>query len=273
MEPVERVKGEEQEDGADEEKNEEKEGAHEGKSKDTDVTLHPLAHYAACDTRSRDKWSGWSLKDGSGWHADTDGRPLLSPAATPRPSGVVGNYTEFDGAGATTYRDGTAASTLYLPPYANNPLQSTTDSYDSSSSTAFKKDGIRYTDSDIVAYLSHLESTLAAKDEEIALVRSRLKQVEADWDEALFAKKIVEDDLVEVRERVARKVKRVEEKMEKKVEEMEREIEALRFKLAGGFGESGERIKGDGEGDGAFSFSFLSRRTFSTSLLSLSPSV
>lgn len=106
-----------------------------------------------------------------------------------------------------------------------------------------------YNELEVVAHLEHLEATVVAKDEEVVLVRSRLKQVENDWDEALFAKKMVEDELAEVKVRAAKKVARIEEKMAKRVGEKEREIEELKYRLAGGFGASG--ATGGGEDVGA----------------------
>jgi hypothetical protein len=105
-----------------------------------------------------------------------------------------------------------------------------------------------YDELEVAAHLEHLEEQIASKDAENELVRARLKTVETDWDEALFAKKLAEDELVELKERAVAKVKRVEEKWEKKLEVKEKELEELKYRLGGGFVGAGATVGGENGG-------------------------
>jgi hypothetical protein len=105
------------------------------------------------------------------------------------------------------------------------------------------------TELEVVAYLEHLEATIAAKDAENAIIRQRLQRVEEDWDEALLERALVEDEVEEVRGRTAAKVRRIEERYGKKLVAKEKEVEEIKSRLGGRIaGNGGATMEGMNDG-------------------------
>ncbi|GAA5886158.1 hypothetical protein JCM6882_004282 [Rhodosporidiobolus microsporus] len=130
-----------------------------------------------------------------------------------------------------------------------------------------KDDFARADDSEVLAYLQHLEARNAQLQaevpEQVDLLLARIKKFSAEYDQALADKAILEGELEEVKERAAAKVRRVEERWADKLEAKEKEIEALKYRLNNGLLED-VKLKDPIVDDGFSSFIELDGTTSAT---------